>query len=150
MSLFNATNSAAASRADQLAEVPLFASCSKKERQALVRLGRDVTVPAGTVVVRQGETSTDCFVIVSGSVSVEIDGNAVTTLSAGECFGELAPLDHQPRSATVTTLGESTFFVLDDKAFAEAVSTIPGLTKKILASLSSRVRESNVAVSVGR
>lgn len=140
---------ATTSRADQLAEVPLFAACSKKERQALVRLGRDVTVTAGATVIRQGELSSDCFVIVAGSVSVEIDGTAVATLGAGECFGELAPLDHQPRSATVTARSDATFFVLGDKEFAEAVATIPGLTRKILASLSSRVRESNRAVSVG-
>lgn len=137
------------SRADQLADVPLFATCSKKEREALVRLGRDMTVTAGTTVIRQGELSTDCFVIVAGSVSVEIDGIAVATLGAGECFGELAPLDHQPRSATVTALSDATFFVLGDKEFAEAVARIPGLTRKVLASLSSRVRESNLAVCVG-
>jgi CRP/FNR family transcriptional regulator, cyclic AMP receptor protein len=147
MSLFTTTHP---TRADQLAAVPLFSACSKKERQALARLGRDMTVSTGTVVIHQGELSTDCFVIVSGSVSVQIDGTAVATLSAGECFGELAPLDHQPRSATVTALGDATFFVLDDAAFAEAVATIPGLTKRVLASLSSRVRESNVAVSAGR
>ncbi len=146
MSRFTAT----AARVDHLGHVPLFSACSKKELQALVRLGRDVTVPAGATVIRQGELSTDCFVILDGSVSVEIDGTAVATLGVGECFGELAPLDHRPRSATVTALTESTFFVLDDKEFAEAVATIPGLTRKVLASLSTRVRESNVAVGVGR
>jgi CRP/FNR family transcriptional regulator, cyclic AMP receptor protein len=150
MSLFTTAATGTASRADQLAQVPLFAACNKKERQMLARLGRDVCAAAGEIVLRQGESSTDCFVIVSGSVSVEIDGTAVATLSPGESFGELAPLDRQPRSATVTTLEASTFFVFDDKAFAEAVATIPGLTKKVLASLSTRVRESNLAVSSGR
>lgn len=143
------TTSAAAARVDQLAELPLFAACSKKERQALVRLGRDRTIASGETVIRQGELSTDCFVIVDGSVLVEIDGTAVATLGAGECFGELAPLDHQPRSATVTAVTNTTLFVLGDKEFAEAVSSIPGLARKVLASLSTRVRESNSA-SVGR
>jgi CRP/FNR family transcriptional regulator, cyclic AMP receptor protein len=148
MSLFSTT--ATTSRADQLGTLPIFAACSKKELHALARLGHDLESTAGTTLVRQGETSADCYVIVSGSVSVEIDGHQVATLRAGEAFGELAPLDRQPRSATVTTLEQATFFVLDDKAFAQAVETIPGLTKKMLASLSMRVRESNLAVSAGR
>ncbi len=141
--MFNRTN--AKSRQEHLATVPLFSSCSAKDLDTIAKLTEEVTVSAGDVLVRQGATGYECYVISSGSVSVEINGELVATLHAGEHFGELALIDGQPRSATVTALTECMLIVLGPVQLSTAIATVPGLTMKLLAGLSTRIRSGNVA-----
>ena len=132
-------------RQEHLASVPLFSSCTAKEFDTIAKLTEELAVSAGEILVRQGTTGYECYVISSGSVCVEINGVLVTTLSAGDHFGELAPIDRQPRSATVTALTDCTLIVLGPVEFATAIATLPGLTMKLLAGLSTRIRSGNAA-----
>ena len=135
----------ATTRSEQLAAVPLFSSCSTKERTQLARLTEEVAVRAGDVVVRQGDVGTNCHIIVEGAVSVSVNDLFVTTLGAGEHFGELALIDNQPRSATVTATTDCTLLVLGSQEFASALESTPGLTVKLLAALANRIRLGNAA-----
>lgn len=135
----------ATTRSEQLAAVPLFSSCSAKELAQLARLTEEVKVEAGNVVFRQSEVGTNCHIIVSGTVSVSVNDLFVTTLGAGEHFGELALLDNQPRSATVTATTDCTLLVLGSHEFATALETAPGLTVKLLVALANRIRTGNAA-----
>jgi CRP-like cAMP-binding protein len=126
-----------------LAAVPLFSSCSKKELKELASLCDEVDVVADKVIVSQGSTSFECYVVQDGKLKVEIDGHLVTTLGPGSHFGEFAPIDKHPRSATVTTLTPSTLLVLGPQQFSTALADIPGLALKLLSSMSERLRESN-------
>jgi len=134
---------AASSKIEHLANVPLFANCTKKDLKELAGLCDEVTVAAGKEIVRQGSTSFDCYVVQSGTVKVEVDGQLVTTLGPGAHFGEFAPIDKRPRSATVSAVTETTLIVLGPRQFTAALDRIPGLAMKLLASLSTRLRESN-------
>lgn len=129
-----------------LAQIPLFANCSKKELQHLRSLCDELDVAAEKVLTKQGSVGYECFVIVSGTASVAIDGQVVTTIGPGGYFGELALLDKQPRSATVTAVTPMTVLVMGPREFMSAVETVPGLAAKLLAGLARRLRETNVKV----
>lgn len=137
------SKSAKPDKIEHLASVPLFSSCSKKELKELASLCDEITVPAGKVIVKQGSTSFECYVVHDGTLKVEIDGHLVTTLGPGSHFGEFAPVDKRPRSATVTTVTDSTLLVLGPSQFTTAVADIPGFGMKLLASMAERVREAN-------
>jgi len=47
---------------------------------------------AGTLVVHEGAPGDDFFVICDGRAAVSVGGTDVTTLAAGDCFGEIAVL----------------------------------------------------------
>ena len=126
-----------------LAAVPLFSACSKKELKELASLCDEVTVPAGKVIVRQGSTSFECYVVQDGTLKVEIDEHLVTTLNAGAHFGEFSPIDKRPRSATVTAVTEATLLILGPSQFSTALADIPGLGMKLLTSMAERIRELN-------
>ena len=128
---------------EHLARIPLFSGCSKKELQHLRALCDEVDVPAGKVLTKQGSVGYECFVIVDGTAAVAIDDQVVTTLSAGMYFGELALLDKQPRSATVTAVTPMTVLVMGPREFAGALETVPGLSLKLLGGLARRLRETN-------
>ena len=126
-----------------LAAVPLFSSCTQKELKELASLCDEVDVSAGKVIVRQGSTGFECYVVHDGSLKVEIDGNLVTMLGAGSHFGEFAPIDKRPRSATVTAVTDATLLVLGPGQFSTALAHIPGFSMKLLAAMAERLREAN-------
>lgn len=128
---------------EHLAGIPLFASCSKKELRHLRSLCDEVDVPSGKVLTRQGSVGYECFLIVSGSASVAIDDQVITSLGPGAYFGELSLLDKQPRSATVTALSPMTVLVMGPREFSGALDTVPGLAHKLLGGLARRLRETN-------
>ncbi len=129
---------------EHLARIPLFADCSKKELLHLRSLCDEVDVPAGKVLTKQGSVGYECFVVVAGTASVAIDEQVVTTIGPGGYFGELALLDKQPRSATVTAVTPMSVLVMGPREFMGAVETVPGLAQKLLAGLARRLRETNV------
>ena len=51
---------------DHLASVSLFSACSKRELQKIAKASDELTVPAGKVLVEQGDTGRECYVLVSG------------------------------------------------------------------------------------
>jgi CRP/FNR family cyclic AMP-dependent transcriptional regulator len=126
---------------DHLRNVPLFRSLNNKELQTLAKAADEITVPAGHVLVDQGQTGREAFIIVDGSATVKRNGKKVTTLGPGAVVGELSLLDHGPRTATVTTDSESTVLVVDQRHFLGVLDDVPSLSHKLLATLASRIRE---------
>ena len=70
-------------------------------------------------------------------------GIRVVELGGGSVVGELAVLDPQPRSATVTALEPVTAFRLTKPAFDEAVRTRPEIALGVIVELVHRLRETH-------
>lgn len=110
-------------RIDLLARNEIFGLLPIPTLEHLARTATTMVVEAGTVIVEQGGDGDQIFVIEDGRVSVEVDGNAVTNLQTGDVFGEIAPLRHLPRTATVRSTTETTLLVLDGDQFVAAVAS---------------------------
>ena len=126
---------------DHLRNVPLFTACTNKELETIARATDEITLPAGHVLTDQGQTGREAFIIVDGSATVRRNGKKVATLGKGAVVGELSPLDHGPRTATVTTDDETTVLVLDQRHFLAVLDDVPSLSHKLLAALASKVRD---------
>jgi CRP/FNR family transcriptional regulator, cyclic AMP receptor protein len=124
-----------------LAKVPLFSACSKKELQLIARRAERVKVPAGKVLVREGAAGAEFFVILDGTADVTRHGQRVATLGPGDSFGELALLDRSPRNATVTAKTEMDVAVLGQREFAAMIDEVPGFAHKLLTGIAHRLRE---------
>jgi CRP-like cAMP-binding protein/anti-anti-sigma regulatory factor len=115
------------------------------------------TYGPGEVVIKEGSLDRDLFLMSRGTVSVRVGmpgqdrQRRLASFSAGTVFGEVALLDHQPRSATVTADEEAVCYVLSDEAFGALVRDHHPIAIKLLTNLgrelSRRVRRANVMMS---
>jgi CRP/FNR family transcriptional regulator, cyclic AMP receptor protein len=126
---------------DHLASVPLFSGCTTKELRDIAKATVELTLDEGKEFVTQGDVGREAFIIVEGSADVSRGGKKIATLGPGDCVGELALLDHGPRTATVVATGPLTVLVLGPREFSGLLDEVPTLNHKILAALASRIRE---------
>jgi len=111
----------------------------------------------GDVVIKEGNQDRSLFLIAKGTASVKIDlsgpirSKRLATFSPGTVFGEVALLDKQPRSATVTADEELVCYELSEDGFDALTNSHPRiaihLLKNIGAELSRRLRRSTATVS---
>ncbi len=126
---------------EHLQQVPLFSGCSKKDLQTIAKVGDEITMTAGTMIVDQGQMGREAFVILDGTVTVRRSGKKVTQLATGAVVGELSLLDHGPRTASVTCDTDCTLFVLDQRHFRGVLEDNPSIAMKLLGALASHIRD---------
>ncbi|MCB0978055.1 MAG: cyclic nucleotide-binding domain-containing protein [Acidimicrobiales bacterium] len=126
---------------DSLAAIPLFSALSKRDLQKIAKATNEITRPAGSMLVDQGDLGREAFFIVEGSATVKRNGRKVGTLGPGDAVGELSLLDHGPRTATVTAETDLVVLVLSSREFSGILEEVPSLAHKMLGQLASRVRQ---------
>ena len=132
---------------DTLASVELFSSLDKKELQTLAKSSQERTYSAGTKLFSQGDNGSGLYIIKKGKVSITQANGAdgaereINTAEAGEALGEMALLDDQPRSATVTAVEDVIALLLPVWEFRGVVKEHPDIALKLLAVLSRRLRK---------
>jgi len=99
-----------------------------------------VTLQAGQVLFRKGDTAHSMYIVLSGEVRVGDEGPMAHKLSAGAIVGEMGLIDHAPRSATVTALTAATFAEVDEKRFLFMVRETPAFALNVLRLLTHRLR----------
>ena len=71
------------------------------------------------------------------------NGRRIATLGPGQYFGELALLDRRPRSATVVSDTDMLLLVLGQRQFNGVLDAVPAISRKLLAAMATRLRESD-------
>jgi CRP/FNR family cyclic AMP-dependent transcriptional regulator len=89
-----------------LADIGLFGGLSQETLEVLASSIPASRVEAGEMVVEEGDTSTQMFVVIAGELEVIKKGESggdvrVAVLGPSDWFGEMSIIDVQPRSASV-------------------------------------------------
>lgn len=126
---------------EHLREVPLFNGCTNKELQKIARASDEITMTEGTLIIDQGQTGREAFVVLDGTVVVKRNGRKVADLGVGAVVGELSLLDHGPRTATAICSSDCTLLVIDQRRFLAVIDDIPSLSHKLMRTLAARIRE---------
>ena len=111
-------------RLELLRAIPLFDPLPAGTLEWLAQAMKEVTVTAGTDVVREGDPGEEFYVLAAGSAEVLVDG-AVKPIEAGDYFGEIALLRSVPRTATVRAVTDLELLTLDRAEFIGAVTGHP-------------------------
>lgn len=119
----------------------LFSECTDDELERIAALAHVQHVPAGQVIVREGDPGTEFYVVVDGTTRVTAEGDNVADIGPGSFFGEMALLDGGERVATVTAMTDAELLVLHRDEFNDMLAmAMPTLAPKLLAVVGRRVR----------
>jgi CRP-like cAMP-binding protein len=100
---------------DLLQSVELFEGVGEEELKLLASICRVQNYPPGEVVTSQGESGDEIYIVQKGFVEVirseltpGVNPRTVVHLGEGQIFGEMALVDHGPRSATIKAASDPT------------------------------------------
>ncbi len=123
-----------------LSKVELFAECNSKELGRIAALADEIEVDEGTVLTKEGMPGRECFVVSDGKAKATLRGKRLAAYGPGDVFGEMALLDNEPRSATITADSDMVLFVVDSRSFWGLCEEAPSVTRKIMKSIAQRLR----------
>lgn len=86
---------------DYVHHIQFFQNFSKEQVKELLKASNITKFPKGKVVVAEGEIDDTLYIILSGSTKIRKNDKDIASIGAGECFGEMAYICGQARSATV-------------------------------------------------
>lgn len=134
---------------ETLASIPLFAGLSSDLLRRHESRALWITAEAGQLILDFDDPSDDVFFVLSGSVRIAVrtpGGHELILddVQAGRFFGEMAAIDGAPRSASVIALHRSRICRLPGAAFMALLAESPGLSRRLMQVLTSRIRETNV------
>ncbi len=106
-----------------LDKIPFFKEFSSYEKKRVA--GNNTAFKsyrAGAKVVKEGDTDTSFFIILSGTVSVVKQGATIINLGLGEFFGEMAFLTNEPRNTSVVAIDDSVVALQVDQDLMKRLS----------------------------
>ncbi len=130
-----------------LAHVPLFAHLDKRALAQLATMVDEVDVDAGTVLMTEGRSGREFFVIVEGTVDVTRGGRHLRSLATGDFLGEIALLDDGPRTATATATSPCRLLVLTHREFDTLIADHADVRAAVMQALAERVRGLDAAAT---
>ncbi|TVP63245.1 MAG: cyclic nucleotide-binding domain-containing protein [Leptolyngbya sp. LCM1.Bin17] len=123
--------------------VPIFKELRDDFLVRLASVMDEVLFEANYTIITEGHEGRSMYIVVSGRVSVHIQGQQVAQLTQDDCFGEMSVFDAEPRSASVTTITPCECLVLTQQQLYDAIDETPGIAVNIIRLLSRRIRELN-------
>jgi CRP/FNR family cyclic AMP-dependent transcriptional regulator len=124
-----------------LRRVSLFAGLSDKDLGRLATSLIERTFEAGHEIAVEGRDGVGMFVIESGEATVSQGGDEIGKLGPGDHFGEMALIDHGPRSATVVADTELRCRGMTAWLFRPFVEAHSDVAWSLLETLVARLRE---------
>ena len=131
-----------------LADVELFEHLTDEDRAHLAQFIGGRELPAGTLLFQAGQPGEAMYVVKRGEIELYIKDHAgqkiaLATAGVGQVFGEMALLDHGPRTATARALADSELLELDRASLLLLFKTTPTAALSLLAAVSHMTRKAD-------
>jgi CRP-like cAMP-binding protein len=140
-----------ARRVDALAQVDVFRALDAEKIDRLARRLRLAPFGPGEVILREGDPGDSLYVLRAGEVSVQVDVRGkpreVSTLKAGQFFGEMSLMTGASRSATIVAKTDVECYIVSKDAFQEILELKPELAATISEIISAK-RQAELNASV--
>jgi CRP/FNR family cyclic AMP-dependent transcriptional regulator len=129
-----------------LKHVDLFKHLTELQLTELAAQSREISFRKNAILMTEGDTGESMYVISTGSVKVYVSDDEGRELvlyqqGAGAVIGDIALLDDEPRSASVSTLEASTAIMIGKQAFLDCLRNSPEMAINIIRSLTQRLRD---------
>ena len=110
-------------RFNKLRGFPFFEDFNDVALWELVRIGAWKAIPAGTALIREGETGDDFYFLADGEVDVSLEGKNIASVQPGGCFGEILYFSDRIHRRTTTVVARTDITVIEIKAQAIRAAT---------------------------
>ena len=101
------------------------------------------SVAAGQPVFFAGDPGELMYVLLEGEAEVRVGDEVVETAGPGAIFGEMALVDHSPRSATVIARSECRVAPIDVERFNSLIQKTPDFARHVMKIMADRIRSMN-------
>lgn len=130
---------------DELRTVPLFEGMSDAGLERLAASGAEVECEPGQVLVVPGDAGSGMYVVLQGTVTVEIRGGMHVELGQGNFFGEAALLAPTAvRGARVRAATAALCLSIPRDDFLALVENEPSLALQMLRELARRMADTRL------
>ncbi len=141
--------------ADLIAPGSLLADASPDDLEALAARASQRSFKRGEVLLHQGDEGRSFYILLDGVARVSriaANGREMTLdfLERGAVVGEIAVLDGQERTATVTAIEPVTALRLDGDGLRAIISDRPGFAWQLLGQMAKRLRQANATIEGDR
>lgn len=135
-------------RIELLRRVRLFANLNREELESINAILEPKRFRKGTVVFAQGDEGDALYIVESGRIKASIKDEqgrekVLGVFSEGDYFGEIALLNDQPRTATMTVVGDADVFMLPKTSFERFLASNLEVMRQFVNLMSRRLAESS-------
>ena len=106
-----------------------------------------VTYAAGSIIYKEGQTRDSMYIVKKGAVDLLVRGERVETVAEGGFFGEIAMVDHSPRSATAVAKTDCSLIAINEKQFLFNVQEAPFFALIVMRTLTARLRKRSMVLA---
>jgi CRP/FNR family transcriptional regulator, cyclic AMP receptor protein len=122
-----------------LRDVSFFEGFAPGELERVAELADEVEADTGAVIIDQGRVGLECFVVLEGEATVHVGDDLVATIGPGTMIGEMALVDHRPRSASVIAATPMRLVAFDTGHFGQLLSEMPKVHERVITTLAARL-----------
>ena len=108
---------------------------------AVAQIIEEVELEPGHTFIEEGALEDCVYIVVDGEVRVHSNDQTRALIGAGQTVGELAVLDPEPRSASVSAVGHVHLFRIAKEPFDEVMADRPEIAQAVIRALTRRIRE---------
>jgi CRP/FNR family transcriptional regulator, cyclic AMP receptor protein len=105
-----------------------------------------LNLTAGQVIFEYGQARDFMYVVKKGEVDIVVRDEVVETVGEDGFFGEMALIDHAPRSATAIAKTDCTLIKIDERQFLFLVQETPFFAIIMMRTMAGRIRRRNAYV----
>jgi CRP-like cAMP-binding protein len=121
--------------------VDIFGDTPDAVLASVAQITEEVELAPGATFIREGTVEDCMYIVVDGEVRVHSQDKTIITLGPGASVGELAVLDPEPRSASVTSTADTHLFRIAKEPFDEVMADRPEIAQGVIRALCGRIRE---------
>jgi CRP-like cAMP-binding protein len=126
-----------------LKSIDLFRALPSEELAQIAEIAEEQPLAQGDTIFSEGEPGDALYLIVEGKVKVHKGEKELVRLGVRDVFGEMAVLDSEPRSASVTAVEDSVCLKIGRDDFRDILSERPEIGLGVMKVLTRRLRDTS-------
>ena len=126
-----------------LKSIDLFRAMPSEELAQIAEIAEEQAFLAGDPVFAEGEMGDALYLVVEGAVRVHKGDKQLAQLGVRDVVGEMAVLDGEPRSASVTVVKDASLLKIGRDDFRDILDERPEIAMGVIKVLSRRLRETS-------